>query len=49
MKNRDADLNNPNVYHSIEDLPKVEHLYDEIKAKEAAGMWKNFNFYVFKI
>lgn len=35
LKNREADANNPNVYHSIEDL-KLEHVYDEIKGKETA-------------
>lgn len=36
MKNRDADLTNPNVniYHSIDDDNKVDHVYDEIKLKE---------------
>lgn len=32
MKNRDADLTNPNIYHSIDD--KVDHVYDEIKQKD---------------
>lgn len=34
MKNRDADLTNPNIYHSI-DEKMVEHVYDEIKQKDA--------------
>lgn len=47
-KNRDADLGNPNVYHSIEDLKQVEHLYDEIKAKEAGRYsCKEFVFIMF--
>lgn len=43
-KNRDADLGNPNVYHSIEDLNKVEHLYDEIKAKEAEQEYDHLDY-----
>lgn len=34
MKNRDADVGNPNVYHSIDEMDNkkaAEHLYDEIK------------------
>lgn len=31
-KNIAADNDNPNLYHSIEDL-KTDHLYDEIKQK----------------
>lgn len=42
LKNRNADLGNPNVYHSIDELSedearKVEHLYDEIKQKAESG------------
>ncbi|XP_030380181.1 protein draper isoform X3 [Scaptodrosophila lebanonensis] len=33
-KNMTADLTNPNVYNSIEDPLKEEHVYDEIKQKE---------------
>lgn len=33
-KNLTADLTNPNVYNSIEDALKEEHVYDEIKHKE---------------
>ena len=39
----DADLGNPNVYHSIEDL-KQEHLYDEIKAKEAEQEYNHLDY-----
>lgn len=39
MKNKDADLGNPNVneYHSIDEMDgkKAEHLYDEIKQNNA--------------
>jgi hypothetical protein len=40
LKNKNADLDNPNMYHSIDDLngTKVEHLYDEIKQKEAGEL-----------
>ena len=34
LKNKDADLGNPNVYHSIDEMDSkktAEHLYDEIK------------------
>lgn len=34
QKNLNADLTNPNVYNSIEDPLKEEHVYDEIKHKE---------------
>lgn len=36
QKNREADMNNPNVYQSIDELDdrKIDHLYDEIKQKE---------------
>lgn len=33
-KNYNADLTNPNVYHSIDEASKEEHVYDEIKQKE---------------
>lgn len=33
QKNMNADLTNPNVYHSI-DENNEEHVYDEIKQKE---------------
>lgn len=34
QKNFNADLTNPNIYHSIEDPTKEDHVYDEIKHKE---------------
>ena len=36
QKNREADMNNPNVYQSIDEVDdkKIDHLYDEIKQKE---------------
>jgi hypothetical protein len=33
-KNLNADLTNPNVYHSIDEITK-DHVYDEIKQKES--------------
>ena len=33
-KNFQADMTNPNLYHSIEDVSKDYHLYDEIKNKD---------------
>lgn len=36
FKNREADLNNPNIYHSLDDL-KSENLYDEIEDKKLAA------------
>lgn len=48
QKNLNADLTNPNVYNSIEDPLKEEHVYDEIKQKEGykdPGKW-NINFTV---
>lgn len=33
QKNLNADLTNPNLYHSIDDNSE-EHVYDEIKQKE---------------
>lgn len=38
MKNREADLTNPNIYHSIDE--KVDHVYDEIKQKDAKDFGK---------
>lgn len=32
VKNREADLTNPNIYHSIDE--KLDHVYDEIKQKD---------------
>lgn len=34
QKNFQADMTNPNLYHSIEDVSKDYHLYDEIKNKD---------------
>lgn len=36
QKNREADMNNPNFYQSIDEMDekKIDHLYDEIKQKE---------------
>lgn len=39
FKNREADLNNPNIYHSLDDL-KSENLYDEIEDKKLAATGK---------
>jgi len=39
FKNREADLNNPNIYNSLDDL-KSENLYDEIEDKKLAGAGK---------
>lgn len=39
LKNREADLNNPNIYHSLDDL-KSENLYDEIEDKKLAAAGK---------
>lgn len=39
FKNREADLNNPNIYHSLDDL-KSENLYDEIEDKKFATAGK---------
>lgn len=36
QKNLNADLTNPNVYHSIDDNFE-DHVYDEIKAKDNPG------------
>jgi len=36
FKNMEADLNNPNIYHSLDDL-KSENLYDEIEDKKLAA------------
>lgn len=41
MKNKDADMTNPNVYHCIDDEKDIDHVYDEIKHKEGYG---NFSF-----
>lgn len=35
-KNKEADLNNPNIYHSLDDL-KSENVYDEIEDKKLAS------------
>lgn len=40
-KNLNADMTNPNVYHSIDDNFE-DHVYDEIKAKENPGKWNEF-------
>ncbi|CAG9133090.1 unnamed protein product [Plutella xylostella] len=37
LKNKDADLTNPNLYHCIEEDNKLDHVYDEIKQKEGFG------------
>lgn len=37
LKNKDADLTNPNLYHCIDDDNKLDHVYDEIKHKEGYG------------
>lgn len=39
FKNMEADLNNPNIYHSLDDL-KSENLYDEIEDKKLAAAGK---------
>ncbi|CAH2105448.1 unnamed protein product [Euphydryas editha] len=38
LKNKDADLTNPNLYHCIDDENKLDHVYDEIKHKEGYEM-----------
>ncbi|KAL4716618.1 hypothetical protein ACJJTC_008253 [Scirpophaga incertulas] len=38
LKNKDADANNPNLYHFIDDDSKLDHVYDEIKHKEGYEM-----------
>lgn len=43
LKNRDADLTNPNLYHSIEDFK--EHLYDEIKNLKPPGKYSILFFF----
>lgn len=40
QKNLNADLTNPNVYHSIDDNFE-DHVYDEIKAKDNPGMFEH--------
>lgn len=42
LKNREADLNNPNIYNSLDDLDdlKSENLYDEIEDKKLSAMGK---------
>lgn len=35
-KNKEADMNNPNIYHSLDDL-KSENVYDEIEDKKLAS------------
>lgn len=48
MKNRDADLTNPNIYHCIDE--KVDHVYDEIKHKDAKEFGKYLIFvHAFKL
>lgn len=44
FKNREADLGNPNIYNSLDDL-KSENVYDEIEDKKlaAAGKFLFFN------
>lgn len=42
QKNLNADLTNPNVYHSIDDNFE-DHVYDEIKAKDNPGMLNAMN------
>lgn len=47
-KNREADLNNPNIYHSLDDL-KSENVYDEIEDKKLASaglILLNINIYI---
>lgn len=39
QKNLNADMTNPNVYHSIDDNFE-DHVYDEIKAKDNPGKLK---------
>lgn len=39
FKNREADMNNPNIYNSLDDL-KSENLYDEIEDKKLAAAGK---------
>lgn len=49
FKNMEADLNNPNIYHSLDDL-KSENLYDEIEDKKLAAAGKISNlkdYYIF--
>lgn len=47
MKNRDADMGNPNlnVYHSIDEMDgkKVEHVYDEIKQNNDESEYDQLN------
>jgi hypothetical protein len=48
LKNREADLNNPNIYHSLDDI-KSENLYDEIEDKKlaaAGNTWFNIIMYI---
>lgn len=42
FKNMEADLNNPNIYHSLDDL-KSENLYDEIEDKKLAAAGEILN------
>jgi len=47
FKNREADLNNPNIYHSLDDL-KSENVYVEIEDKKLAAAGKtSFNLNIF--
>ena len=43
MKNREADLANPNVYHTPDDelFDKEDHLYEEVKDKKIPGILLN--------
>jgi hypothetical protein len=38
LKNRNADMDNPTLYHSIDD--GLDHVYDEIKQKETGKSLK---------
>jgi len=42
FKNMEADLNNPNIYHSLDDL-KSENLYDEIEDKKLAAAEQEYD------
>lgn len=44
LKNREADLNNPNIYNSLECLDdlKSENVYDEIEEKKLTEAGKIF-------
>lgn len=41
LKNREADMTNPNIYHSIDE--KIDHVYDEIKQNDVKGNCKKFS------